>query len=86
MKSKAGTSIKIKTTKLRNKCKSGKFRFRDHRECVRVLHAATNQRVIELAEGGESRRREIRSYACGLCSGWHVTSSETWDTRDRKVA
>lgn len=48
---------------------TGKRRFRDHREAVRVLHTAVNAR-----SRGEDERRERRCYDCKECNGWHLTS------------
>ena len=79
MKSKA----KLKAVPYARACK--KSRFKDHKQSVRVLHAATNKRVTDLAEFGETRRNERRDYFCDRCNGFHVTSKETWGN-PRKAA
>ncbi len=56
---------------------SGKRRFRDHREAVVALHQAANHRARAIEQGEVSRRREVRSYRCKKCKGWHLTSAAT---------
>jgi hypothetical protein len=53
---------------------SGKRRFRDHAEAVAALHCAQNSRQWAARDGMITRRREIRSYRCPMCNGWHLTS------------
>lgn len=52
----------------------GKVRFRDHREAVTALHSlqALRQRAEEAMV--PTRRREVRSYECSHCNGFHLTS------------
>lgn len=69
---------KLKPSKMRHKCATGKTRFRDHKECVSVLHNSENRRVTDIEERGFTKRNEIRSYPCNLCAGYHVSSKETW--------
>ena len=69
---------KLKASKMRNKCVTGKTRFRDHKECVALLHNSANRRVTDIREHGFTKRNEIRSYPCNLCSGYHVSSKESW--------
>jgi len=72
---------KVKLQKLRKKCVSGKVRFRDHKESVEVLHKSVNTRMAELRDQGYSKRNETRSYPCGLCAGYHLTSKESWSSK-----
>lgn len=58
----------------KHKCASGKVRFRDHLEAVRVLHNAANARKEAAELGAGTNRREVRSYQCSRCHGFHVTS------------
>ena len=59
----------------RDTCRStGKRRFRDHREATKVLRHASSARSYAWQDGAECRRREVRSYECEVCHGWHVTS------------
>ena len=53
---------------------SGKHRFRDHREAIEALHRAGNSRKCASERGVASPRREVRSYLCKSCHGWHLTS------------
>lgn len=53
-----------------------KRRFRDPREAKRALTQAKRRSARELQEQGESRRRELRWYACPRCHGFHLTSQE----------
>lgn len=53
---------------------SNKRRFRDHREAVEALHGAAVSRQVAAELGQVSTRREVRSYRCTACRGWHLTS------------
>lgn len=50
-----------------HRCSCGKRRFRDHLQAVRALHNISNR-----ATPGD--HIPVRSYACPMCSGWHLTS------------
>lgn len=52
----------------RNRCSSGKTRFRDHKEALESLH---HFQLI-------SERDEVpcRTYFCTMCEGWHMTSKD----------
>jgi hypothetical protein len=52
----------------------GKVRFRDHREAVGALHKAAAVRHRADEDGTETRRQEVRTYECGACHGFHLTS------------
>ncbi len=52
----------------------GKVRFRDHREAVSALHDVVTLRKRAEEAMLPSRRREVRSYACQRCNGFHLTS------------
>ncbi|HNA98728.1 MAG TPA: hypothetical protein PKX56_01970 [Marmoricola sp.] len=60
----------------KNKCQTGKIRFRDHNEAVGFLHSAANARKVANELGLATTRREVRSYRCNLCRGFHVTSKD----------
>ena len=49
---------------------NGKLRHRDHSSAVQALHCAQNA----AAHHSGSRRREVRTYQCPHCLGWHLTS------------
>lgn len=51
-----------------------KVRYRDHREAISALHSIANARTRADLAGVYSRRREIRSYECNRCRGYHLTS------------
>jgi len=53
---------------------SGKARYRDQGQARDALTGMRWARLTAEALGIESRRRETRTYPCGLCGGWHVTS------------
>ena len=55
-------------------CSCGKVRFPDHAAAVAALHDAATQRHFAAQDGTTTRRREIRSYSCKECKGWHLTS------------
>lgn len=62
----------------RERCRAtGKRRFRDHREASRALHKAAAQRHFAELDGVECCRRELRTYDCTACKGWHLTSWES---------
>ncbi len=56
--------------------RTGKKRWRDHAEAVRALHLASAARsaVADIRSGAETDHREVRSYRCSDCGGWHLTS------------
>lgn len=56
--------------------RSGKVRFRDHREAVDALQTAMNSRSRAEFAGFGSRRNECRTYECNMCHGWHLTSQQ----------
>jgi len=58
---------------------TGKKRWRDHGEAVRALHQAANaRRDVDRRGGGASTdHREVRTYRCGSCGGWHLTSQQS---------
>jgi hypothetical protein len=58
----------------RRACPCGKVRFKDHQQAVTFLHHAENARRDAEAAGVETTHRAVRSYRCGACSGYHVTS------------
>ncbi len=51
-----------------------KVRFRDHREAVTALHSVITLRQRAEEEALPTRRREVRSYQCEACRGFHLTS------------
>lgn len=63
---------------------SGKRRFRDHREAVSVLHQSAIRRKRAEERQQQTRRREIHSYRCKDCHGWHLTSQPTRPKRGRR--
>ncbi|WP_214466447.1 hypothetical protein [Microbacterium flavescens] len=52
----------------------GKIRFRDHREAVTALHSVATLRKRAEEEMLPTRRREVRTYECDACHGYHLTS------------
>lgn len=57
---------------------TGKRRYRDKREAVTALHRAQNAGQLAEDLGLDSNRREVRSYQCPSCQGWHLTSWLEW--------
>ncbi len=53
---------------------TGKIRYRDHDQARDGLGSTTERRLRVESEGFTSRRREIRTYKCSFCAGWHSTS------------
>lgn len=62
-------------------CSTGKIRFPDHTAAVAALHSAATKRNFAAQDGKTTVRREVRSYSCKECKGWHLTSQPR---RDRK--
>ena len=58
-----------------SRCQCGKVRFRDKREAVRSLHRIQLVASYQLADSGSTNRQECRAYSCGICKGFHLTSS-----------
>ena len=77
------SKVQLKAVPYSKACK--KNRFKDHKQSVNMLHHAQNRRVADLAEFGETKRKEIRDYPCDRCNGYHVTKKETWGN-PRKAA
>lgn len=57
-------------------CPTGKRRFRDHKDAVSFLHFAGNARNHAVENDLATDHRAVRSYECGHCRGFHVTSWE----------
>jgi len=57
---------------------SGKIRYRDHHQANDALSSTKWRRRLDELSGIESKRNETRSYRCGECRGWHITSLATW--------
>ena len=53
---------------------TGKLRYRDHDQARDALGSTTERRLRAESEGLTSNRREIRTYKCSFCAGWHSTS------------
>ncbi len=58
-------------------CPTGKVRFPDHQAAVDALHKAQTARNFADQDGVPCSRREVRSYECTQCKGWHLTSRAT---------
>lgn len=62
----------------RNKCDTGKTRFRDQKEAI--------DSIRHLEHKSSREEIPIRTYKCPKCHGWHVTSKEFgswgWDPKD----
>jgi hypothetical protein len=61
-------------TKLKGRCPSGKIRLRDHDEAIKALHRTQSLAIIALEVTGSTSRAEKRTYYCGMCNGFHLTS------------
>ena len=71
----------------RKNCK--KVRYRDSREAKQALWSTANKRVRDEKAGLASARREARTYRCGICRGWHLTSqvlASEWEKENSNVA
>jgi hypothetical protein len=79
--------VRSKRRKAVRRC--SKIRYRDSREAKDALWKTKVQREREEADGMESTRREARTYRCGKCFGWHLTSqifATDWEGNSNNVA
>jgi hypothetical protein len=74
---------KIKTGKKLKRAVCRKARLRDKGEAIRVLHKFSNRRSSDIREFGSTTYNQTRVYQCDRCRGYHLTSSDTWDSRKR---
>jgi hypothetical protein len=63
-----------------SRCRCGKVRYRDKWEEVRALHRIHLVSSYQIADSGYTKRQECRAYSCGLCKGFHLTSSDSRDS------
>ena len=68
------------------KCPTGKNRLKDHKQAIHSLHKAKGAGRIELENNGSTKRKECRTYFCGMCKGHHLTSKREWTTFTGPVA
>ncbi|HZW43367.1 MAG TPA: hypothetical protein VFF32_03100 [Dermatophilaceae bacterium] len=65
---------------------SGKVRFREPKDIKRALRRADQDRSRARLNDVACNRREIESYSCSDCNGWHLTSQQTRPVRLTPVA
>ncbi|NMM25570.1 MAG: hypothetical protein HHJ11_19205 [Phycicoccus sp.] len=65
---------------------SGKVRFREPKDIKRALRRADQGRSRARLNDVTSNRREIKSYNCADCNGWHLTSQQARPIRLVPVA
>jgi hypothetical protein len=76
-----GTKSHFRSPKQLNRtCPSGKIRFKDHNHAVSALHKAKNTRELAAENSFDTARKEIRSYKCKDCKGFHLTSKPQYGT------
>lgn len=56
------------------KCPTGKHRYPSQHAATQGLASARIRASL-----GHTNRQEDRSYECGRCGGWHLTSKPLWD-------
>ena len=74
---------KIRKSKSRKPGLCKKTRYRDKDEAIAILHKFSNLRDSDLRDFGTTTYNQIRTYLCDKCQGWHLTSSQYWDSRKR---
>jgi hypothetical protein len=74
---------KFSSTQKFKRTACSKVRLRDKDEAVRVLHKLTNRRSSDMRDFGSTNYNQTRAYQCDKCRGYHLTSSDTWDSRKR---
>ena len=62
---------------------TGKRRFRDRHDAGLELRRLSRSRARLDVEGAPHSIRVVRSYECGACGGWHLTS---WPEPPRAAA
>jgi hypothetical protein len=67
-----------KISKLRGRCPDGKIRFKDREMAIVALHRMKNAAARAVELNGTTTRTEKRTYFCGKCQGYHVTSKDSW--------
>ena len=65
---------------------SGKVRFREPKDIKRALRRADQGRSRARLNDVACSRREIESYSCSDCNGWHLTSQQARPVRLVPVA
>jgi hypothetical protein len=65
---------------------SGKVRFREPKDIKRALRRADQGRSRARLNDVACSRREIESYNCCDCNGWHLTSQQARPVRLDPVA
>ena len=65
---------------------SGKVRFREPKDVKRALRRADQGRSRARLNDVACSRREIESYNCSDCNGWHLTSQQARPVRLAPVA
>ena len=65
---------------------SGKVRFREPKDIKRALRRADQGRSRARLNDVACSRREIESYSCSDCNGWHLTSQQARPVRLDPVA
>jgi len=66
-----------------------KVRYRDSREAKEALWSTARKRQRDEKAGRISSRGEARTYRCGKCRGWHLSSqvfAAGWEGEQRDVA
>lgn len=79
--------VRSKRRKAVKRCQ--KIRYRDSREAKDALFSTKLQKGRDEADGLESNRREARTYRCGKCFGWHLSSqifASNWEGASIDVA
>lgn len=79
--------VRSKRRKAVKRCQ--KIRYRDSREAKDALFRTKLRKGREEADGLESNRREARTYRCGKCFGWHLSSqifAADWEGATTDVA
>jgi len=79
--------VRSKRRKAIRRC--DKIRYRDSREAKDALWRTRARRERDEREGVESPRREARTYRCGKCYGWHLSSqifAADWEGAPTHVA
>jgi hypothetical protein len=60
---------------------TGKRRYRDAKQAKEALRSVRENRHQDEQECRESRRREVRTYVCPSCLGFHLTHVRVWIER-----
>lgn len=65
---------------------TGKHRLGEHKDVKLALEAARHSRSAAETVDAQSTWTVLRGYRCDQCSGWHLTSEQSWTPPGRRTS